>query len=65
MKKKDLINFLEPFDDDINIVVRGANKNLMSPISYELQYLPFTDDRPAIVVINMRSAGFVDTHQGA
>lgn len=61
MTKKELVNFLEPFDDDINIVVRGENKNIMAPITYELKYLPFTDDRSAIVVIQMHSATAVNT----
>ena len=61
MVKRELIQFLEPFHDDIRIVVRGANKNLMAPISYELEYKPFTDERNAIVIINMKSCGAIDT----
>lgn len=51
MTKKDLIDFLEPFDDKIQIVVHRASKNLIEPITYELKYTPYTDERPAIVAI--------------
>jgi len=61
MNKKEMIEFLEPLDDDIKIVVRGANKALMSPISYKLELVPECEYHADIVVINMISAGAVDT----
>ena len=57
MTKQELIDFLEPFDPDIMVLVRGVDKKLTYQVSYDLEYIPFTDDRSAIVVINVPSVG--------
>lgn len=60
MDKYELIRFLEPFDDEIEIVVRGAHKGLMGPLTYKLEYVGFTDDHPALIAINMMGSEAVD-----
>jgi len=61
MNKKEMIDFLNPLDDEVKIVVRGGNKLLMAPITYKLELVPECEYHEDIVVINMISAGAVDT----
>ena len=51
MTKKELVNFLEPFPDDINIGVK--HDDLMAPFKYELVYIPADNDFDARITIYM------------
>ena len=49
MTKKEIIDFLGPFDDDIHVGVRSDG--LMAPHTYKLEYVPSCADHDAGVVI--------------
>lgn len=61
MDKKKLLQFLEPYDDDQKVVIRGANKDLMSPVSYTLGFEPANEYHSGIVFIAIDSCAAVDT----
>lgn len=51
MTKGELVKFLEPFDDEIRIVVRKGNDSEYGPYNYELKYIGMTDECPSLVAI--------------
>ena len=60
MTKGELIRYLQPFDDDIRIVLRGDHG---IKHSYDLipRYLPYTDERPALLALEVKIKAVVKT----
>ncbi len=50
MKKYELMRFLEPFHDDIEIIVRGASQIVVSPV--DVQYKPMSEhvDEACVII---------------